>query len=139
VIDTVEKGYSGVTLLCHVSKRSLEPVPLSADSPRDWILSAYDTIGCMIDRRWPRPRPRAHESDRAICSTNVHGAAALAERQARGLGDCSEFAIQCRAMGYPAGHPQHLHCRQTLAQEYAAYMSGGPTVCTKAGNSVICN
>jgi hypothetical protein len=82
----------------------------------------------------------AHESDGSICHGWVNSPAAAAERQARGLGDCSVFAVRCKAMGYPATSPEHLRCRQTLAQEYAAHMAGGgPTVCNKVGNTMICN
>jgi hypothetical protein len=100
----------------------------------------------------------AHESDRSICHAFVNSPAAMAERQARGLGDCSQVTLKCREMGYPIGHPQYLQCRQTLAQEDAAAAAHAaaaasaaaaaaaatpqpraPTICNRVGNSVFCN
>ena len=99
----------------------------------------------------------ARESDQSICHQLVNSPAAMAERTARNLGDCSPVTLKCRAMGYPVGSATYLQCRQTLAQEdmaasaaYAANQAAAanaaaaaraatPTTCIKTGNMVTCN
>ena len=95
------------------------------------------------------------ESDQSICHPYVSSRAALIERQARNLGDCSWVTLQCRSMGYPVGSAGYLHCRQTFAQEQmaraqadaanvaaaqaAAAAASSPTTCTRWWrNTVTC-
>ena len=58
--------------------------------------------------------------------------------------DAGEAASE--ALNAPAADPHSTVTRAlpwnvflTVAQEYAAYSSGGPTICNKVGNTVICN
>src|SRR5262245_54427159 len=96
----------------------------------------------------------AHESDQSICHAFVTSQAALAERAARNLGDCSPVTLKCRAMGYPVGSTAYLQCRQTFAAEAmaaaaedaasaaaaanaaAAVRAATPTTCIRTGNMV---
>jgi hypothetical protein len=44
----------------------------------------------------------------------------MAERQQRGLADCSEAHLECKAMGYTMGTELYLRCRTMIAQRNAA-------------------
>jgi len=44
----------------------------------------------------------------------------MAERERRGLADCSEAHRQCKAMGYTMGTELYLRCRTMIAQQDAA-------------------
>jgi len=46
--------------------------------------------------------------------------AVMAERERRGLADCSEAHRQCKAMGYTMGTELYLRCRTMIAQQDAA-------------------
>jgi len=83
----------------------------------------------------------ALESDQSICHQFVNSQAALAERAARNLGDCSPVTLKCRSMGYPVGSTAYLQCRQTFAAEAmaaSAAAAAAPTTCTRNGNTVTC-
>jgi hypothetical protein len=60
-------------------------------------------------------------SDGDLCRPwTSSNAAVMAERERRGLADCSEAHRQCKAMGYTAGTQLYLQCRSMLAQTEAA-------------------
>jgi hypothetical protein len=77
--------------------------------------------------------------------------AALAERAARNLGDCSLVTLKCRSMDYPVSSTAYLQCRQTFAAEAmaasaasaasaaAAARAATPVTCTGLGNLVTRN
>lgn len=60
-------------------------------------------------------------SDSDLCRPwTSSSAAVMAERERRGLADCSAAHRQCKAMGYTSGTQLYLQCRTMLAQSEAA-------------------
>jgi hypothetical protein len=56
-------------------------------------------------------------SDDDLCRPGTtSNPAVMAERQQRGLADCSGGHRECRAMGYTLGTPLYLQCRTMIAQ-----------------------
>jgi len=64
--------------------------------------------------------------DGELCRSGTASPNVMAERQRRGLADCSEAHLECRAMGYTMGTELYLACRAMVAQrqaaDHAAYM-----------------
>jgi hypothetical protein len=111
------------------------------------------------------PSELASASDAHLCQAmTFNGASHVASEVAkRGLGDCSNNAVQCKSAGFPATHPAHLQCRQLFMNEAAAAQArnnalmgmgatlmnqGAPrpigpipttTTCRRVGAQVICN
>jgi hypothetical protein len=61
----------------------------------------------------------AQVSDRDLCRTYSSGEVVMAERQRRGLADCSVAHLKCRQMGYAPGTEIYLKCRAMVANQEA--------------------
>jgi hypothetical protein len=61
----------------------------------------------------------------SLCSRHAGGANVTAERQRRGLSDCSQADQSCANGGYRAGSPGYARCRSDLAQQAAARRADG--------------
>ena len=55
--------------------------------------------------------------NRSLCNRFADGAVVAAERQRRGLGDCSHAHLKCTALGYSMGTPLYLQCRALQATD----------------------
>jgi hypothetical protein len=63
----------------------------------------------------------------SLCKPYVQGPNVTAERQRRGLSDCSPADQACASAGYPAGSPNYAHCRATASsQAYDQCYFNGP-------------
>jgi hypothetical protein len=61
-------------------------------------------------------------SDSDLCRPwTSSSTAVMAERERRGLADCSEAHRQCKTMGYTPGTQLYLQCRSMFAQTEAAH------------------
>jgi hypothetical protein len=56
-------------------------------------------------------------SNQQLCSPYNGGPVVAAERQRRGLGDCSPASQHCVEMGYPPGTSLYLQCQALKAQQ----------------------
>ncbi len=58
-------------------------------------------------------------SDKDLCNPYANGQVVAAERQRRGLGDCSPAGVACIQNGFAPGTPGYLNCRQLAIQQEA--------------------
>jgi hypothetical protein len=71
-------------------------------------------------------------SDRQVCNHFASSATLTAERQRRGLADCSDAALQCKSMGYAPGTALYLQCRTMIATADAANAATAAAVVANA-------
>jgi hypothetical protein len=89
------------------------------------VAGCTSTVGDAISRFDPEQlRMLATTS---LCKTYAQGQNVVAERQRRGLSDCSPADQACASAGYPAGSPNYAHCRANASsQAYDQCYFNGP-------------